>query len=123
MLIENDFFKSHDLAWSIAEQNATDYGQGKAGNLTATQHESRWFQFTQLFRFIMRNRSLTIGSLIVLVYFVLTLLAYHINPIFQIASSPCLPILSSPWQQSHSLTGSPMLLTSRVQSARPMLFG
>ncbi|KAL9625841.1 MAG: hypothetical protein Q9160_000161 [Pyrenula sp. 1 TL-2023] len=50
----------HDKAWSEAEQASTEYGKGIAdakGN--ASGHENRWYQFTQLFRWIMRHRTAT----------------------------------------------------------------
>ncbi|KAI9744696.1 MAG: hypothetical protein M1835_002677, partial [Candelina submexicana] len=51
----------HDPAWSESEQTATEYGKLKAettaGVSPATKEQLRWYQFTQLFRAIMRNRS------------------------------------------------------------------
>jgi len=53
--------------WSRAEQTATEYGKNKAettpGVGAATTHEKRWFQFTQLFRAIMRNRTAIVWTI------------------------------------------------------------
>lgn len=55
---------AHDYAWSIAEQRATEYGAARAdAKFRRPSRVNNWFQFTQLFRFIMRNRRLTILGL------------------------------------------------------------
>jgi len=61
--------KAHDLAWSQAEQAATEYGKGLADakGLPVSQQLRLWYWSTQLFRWIMRNRDTAIGLLRVLV--------------------------------------------------------
>ncbi|KAI9787043.1 MAG: hypothetical protein M1816_007714 [Peltula sp. TS41687] len=57
----------HDKYWSTAEQAGTDYGKRKAestkGVGAPSAQQKRWYQFTQLFRFMMRHRTLTINAL------------------------------------------------------------
>lgn len=54
--------QAHDEGWSVAEQTATDYGKTIAdAKFTATEHEKRWYLFSQLFRLIMRNHDETVG--------------------------------------------------------------
>ncbi|KAI9723401.1 MAG: hypothetical protein M1812_001285 [Candelaria pacifica] len=64
----------NDPAWSESEQTATEYGKLKAetasGVSAATKAQLRWYQFTQVFRAIMRNRSKVI--LFIRTTFVLT---------------------------------------------------
>lgn len=53
--------------WSRAEQTATEYGKSKAettaGVGAATTQQKRWYQFTQLFRAMMRDRSVIIWTI------------------------------------------------------------
>ncbi|KAJ4334384.1 hypothetical protein N0V87_006928 [Didymella glomerata] len=52
---------AHDEGWSVAEQTATDYGKTVADKrFMATEHEKRWYLFSQLFRVIMRNHNETV---------------------------------------------------------------
>lgn len=57
----------HDHAWSVSEQTATEYGKKTAESTSmvgkATKQQLRWYQFTQLFRAIMRNRKTVIRTI------------------------------------------------------------
>ncbi|MCJ1467104.1 hypothetical protein MMC07_005726 [Pseudocyphellaria aurata] len=57
----------HDHEWSVSEQAATDYGKTTAESISmvgrATKQQLRWYQFTQLFRAIMRNRKTVIRTI------------------------------------------------------------
>lgn len=56
--------QDHDKAWSEAEQASTEHGKGIADSKgNATGHENRWYQFTQLFRWIMRHRTASKAAL------------------------------------------------------------
>lgn len=52
--------KDHDNAWGIAEEAATNYGADRAkktkGVPGPTPQQNRWFNFTKLYRLILRNR-------------------------------------------------------------------
>lgn len=63
-----DFFsQAHDRAWSEAEQAATEYGKAVAestSTVTApTAQMLRYYNFSQLFRYIMRERRKIISSI------------------------------------------------------------
>lgn len=61
--ITNSFWQAHDEAWSIAEETSTGFGKDKADAKTdASIREQLWYNSTQLFRWIMRNRTLTINA-------------------------------------------------------------
>ena len=49
---------AHDHAWGDAEQTSTDWGTTVAAQLghEPTDVQSRWFQFTQVYRFMLMNR-------------------------------------------------------------------
>ncbi|KAI9874361.1 MAG: hypothetical protein M1830_009836 [Pleopsidium flavum] len=57
----------HDPVWSRAEQTATEYGKLRAettpGVSAPSTQTKRWYQFTQLFRAIMRNRSTIVWTI------------------------------------------------------------
>lgn len=55
----------HDLAWSQAEQAATEYGKklGDEEGLEVGLQLQLWYWSTQLFRWIMRNRGTAINLL------------------------------------------------------------
>ncbi|KAL9045518.1 MAG: hypothetical protein Q9214_001451 [Letrouitia sp. 1 TL-2023] len=67
---ELDDRNDHDYTWSIAEQTATEYGKTSAETTSMvgrpTKQQLRWYQFTQLFRAIMRNRKKIILAIRVL---------------------------------------------------------
>ena len=48
----------HDAAWGAAEQTSTDWGTTTAARLghEPTRVQRDWYQFTQLYRFMLRNR-------------------------------------------------------------------
>ena len=52
--------QDHDKYWSLAEQASTEHGKSIAdAKGKPTGQQNRWYQFTQLFRWIMRNRTAT----------------------------------------------------------------
>ncbi|QUC15766.1 uncharacterized protein UV8b_00007 [Ustilaginoidea virens] len=54
----------HDRLWSVAEQAATEYGARLAdAKFKRSAREQSWFECTQLFRWIMRNREATYQGL------------------------------------------------------------
>lgn len=59
---------AHDHAWGEAEQTSTDYGQTVAAALgrQPTDVQSCWFQFTQLYRFMLINRPAVLDEITVL---------------------------------------------------------
>lgn len=64
---------AHDPAWSKAEQAGTDYGRKKAettrGVSGPTNQQRQWYNFTQLFRIIMRNRGKIIRTIRIIFWF------------------------------------------------------
>ncbi|GAO19863.1 hypothetical protein UVI_02053270 [Ustilaginoidea virens] len=58
------FIQDHDRLWSVAEQAATEYGARLAdAKFKRSAREQSWFECTQLFRWIMRNREATYQGL------------------------------------------------------------
>ncbi|KAI9890593.1 MAG: hypothetical protein M1814_003791 [Vezdaea aestivalis] len=53
---------AHDYAWSDSEQTSTEYGRRTADSLSlpTTNQTLRWYKFTQIFRWVMRNRQLVV---------------------------------------------------------------
>ena len=61
--------QAHDMAWSVAEQNSTEYGVRRAdAKFQRSAHERNWFWATELFRWIMRNRGKAITVLRVYIF-------------------------------------------------------
>jgi hypothetical protein len=57
---------AHDRAWSEAEQASTEHGNAvaEAHGQAATDVESRFYQFSEMYRWVLRNRPVAIGLLV-----------------------------------------------------------
>jgi len=57
---------AHDKAWSEAEQASTEHGNAlaQAHGQVATDVESRFYQFSEMYRWVLRNRSVAVGLLV-----------------------------------------------------------
>ena len=55
--------QKHDQAWSTSEETSTNYGKELADRkFSATTRENLWFKSTQVFRWIMRNKGLSVAA-------------------------------------------------------------
>ncbi|MCJ1340923.1 hypothetical protein MMC09_006219 [Bachmanniomyces sp. S44760] len=91
---------AHDPVWSRSEQAATEYGKSRGDSEAqpASTQDLRWFQFTQLFRLIMRNRSVIIHS--IQAFFIFT------DPPLALAASPFINWLTDVTDIKPTLCGS-----------------
>ncbi|KAF2820280.1 hypothetical protein CC86DRAFT_387318 [Ophiobolus disseminans] len=54
----------HDFGWSISEEKSTGYGKQLAdAKFSASGRESLWYMSTQVFRWIMRNKGLSVAAI------------------------------------------------------------
>lgn len=56
----------HDKAWSEAEQASTEHGNAlaEAHGQAATDVEARFYEFSEMYRWVLRNRTVSIGLLV-----------------------------------------------------------